>query len=77
LLIILGVWKLPGGIILVPPRFRLLKEWVYAGMFFTYTGAVASHISVGDGFANWIVPAFIAVFTIVSWALRPSSRKLV
>ena len=25
------------------PRFPWLKEWTYAGMFFNFTGAIASH----------------------------------
>jgi DoxX-like family len=30
-------------------RFPRLKEWAYAGAVFTYTGAAASHLAVGDG----------------------------
>lgn len=34
LLVILGVWRVPGALTLLVPRFPRLKEWVYAGAFF-------------------------------------------
>jgi len=73
-LVIIGVWKVPGAIVLLAPRFPRLKEWVYAGAFFTYTGAAASHLAVGDvAFAPY--PAIFGVITLVSWALRPAARR--
>ena len=74
-LVILGAWKLLGGVVLLIPRFPRLKEWAYAGAFFNYTGAVASHVAVGDGVLVWWGPAGFAVILMVSWALRPSSRR--
>jgi uncharacterized membrane protein YphA (DoxX/SURF4 family) len=41
-LTILGIWKIPGAIILVVPRFLRLKEWAYAGIVFELSGAAAS-----------------------------------
>ena len=41
--IILGVWKILGGIVVLGPRLPRLKEWAYAGMVFDLTGAAASH----------------------------------
>jgi hypothetical protein len=61
---------------LLVPRFPLLKEWAYAGAFFNYTGAVASHLAVGDSVDVWWGPAGFAVILMASWALRPSSRRL-
>jgi len=74
--LILGVWKTLGGIAILAPRFPLLKEWAYAGMFFDLTGASASHASVGDPAIKIATPLIIAGIVIASWALRPSSRKL-
>lgn len=74
-LVILGFWKLLGGVAILAPRFPRLKEWAYAGAFFNYTGAVASHIAVGDGMEVWWGPAGFAVILMVSWLLRPSSRR--
>jgi hypothetical protein len=57
------------------PRFPRLKEWVYAGAFFEYTGAAASHLLVGDR-GQWAGPLIFSGFSLLSWALRPASRRL-
>ena len=31
---IIGVWKMLGVIAILIPKFKLLKEWAYAGFFF-------------------------------------------
>jgi len=76
-LIIMGIWKLPCAIVLLIPGWPRVKEWAYAGAFFTYSGAVVLHISAGDGAGGWMGPALYALFTIASWVLRPPSRKMV
>src|SRR5882762_2140872 len=48
LLTIIGVWKLPAFIFLLIPKFPLVKEWAYTGLFFVYTGAMVSHLAMGD-----------------------------
>ena len=55
-LVILGVWKVLGAAAVLVPRYPLLKEWAYAGAVFNYTGAVASHLAVGDGAAAVAYP---------------------
>ena len=77
LLLILGAWKLPCAFVMLLPRFPRLKEWAYAGAVFTYTGAAASHLFVGDAAAKWIGPAVFAAMTLASWALRPPERRVV
>lgn len=77
LLTVIGVWKIPCAFVLLVPRFLRLKEWAYAGAFFNYTGAAASHLFAGDGANKWAVPLVFAGFTLVSWALRPPARRLV
>src|SRR5580692_10838198 len=74
LLTILGIWKLPAAIVLVIPRFGRAKEWAYTGLFLVYTGASASHFMRGDTSEPW-GPLVLALLTIASWTLRPSSRK--
>jgi hypothetical protein len=76
LLLILGVWKLPCALVLLLPRLPRLKEWAYAGAFFTYTGAAASHFLHGDGPGKWMGPLVFGVLTLASWALRPAERRL-
>ena len=76
---ILGFWKVLGAIAILVPRYPLLKEWAYAGIFFDLTGAAASCAAVGGygayGF-HVIAPLIITGFTVASWALRPESRKM-
>jgi len=74
--LILGVWKVLGGIALLAPRFPRLKEWAYAGTFFDLTGAVASHAARGDDTGHLLWPLLFAILTLASWALRPQSRIL-
>ena len=72
----IGIWKMLGIIAILIPNFKLLKEWAYAGLFFTMTGAVISHIASNDVHAQIISPAVLAVFTVLSWYLRPANRKI-
>ena len=76
LLKIMGVWKPLGAIALLVPRFPRLKEWAYAGSFINMTGAAASSVASGDDVGNTLWALLFAVFTLVSWALRPPSRTL-
>jgi len=73
---ILGVWHLGAAAAIIAPKFPRLKEWAYAGSFFLWSGAVASHMLAGDGVNAWLVPLMFATFGIVSWALRPANRRL-
>ena len=76
-LTILGVWKILGVIVLLIPKFPLLKEWAYAGFFFLTTGAIFSHIASGNS-VNEILPSLLLLaLTIVSWYFRPATRKLI
>jgi len=74
-LVIIGVWKLLGAVALVAPRFPRLKEWAYAGAVFNYTGAVASHLALGDGPLALLYPVIQLGLIGVSWRLRPSARR--
>jgi DoxX-like family len=73
---ILGVWDLAGAAVIIAPRFPVLKEWAYAGSFFNFSGAVASHLLAGDGVRTLLAPLVFSMFVIVSWALRPTDRRL-
>ncbi|MGW6459620.1 DoxX family protein [Streptomyces sp. NPDC055078] len=73
--IIIGVCKLPAAVVLVAPGMPRLKEWVYAGVFFIYSGAVASHIAM-DEFAAAAGPLGFAAITAASWATRPEPRRV-
>ncbi|MBV9379378.1 MAG: DoxX family protein [Streptosporangiaceae bacterium] len=74
-LVLLGTWKVLGAAALLVPRHALLKEWAYAGAFFTYTGAVVSHLTTGYAVGELGPLAALAAVTVVSWTLRPASRR--
>lgn len=75
-LTILGVWKILGVVAVLIPKFPILKEWAYAGFFFAMTGAMISHITMGDRFEE-IFPSILSlVLVIVSWYFRPQDRKV-
>lgn len=73
---ILGIWKIAGVTVLLIPRFPLLKEWAYAGFFFAMSGAVISHLASGEGIQEITAPALLTVLTMLSWKLRPTSRRI-
>ena len=73
---ILGCWKVLGAIAILLPGLPRLKEWAYAGMVFDLTGAAASRAAMGDGTPMILVPLLIGSVALMSWALRPGSRKL-
>jgi hypothetical protein len=75
-LVLLGCWKVLGAVALVVPRRALLKEWAYAGAFFAYTGAMVSHLTTGYDLSEIPVLALMTVLTVLSWALRPPSRRV-
>jgi len=76
LLTLLGVWKILGVAAVLAPKFPLLKEWAYAGFFFAMSGAVVSHLAVGDGAIELFGPALLIILTIVSWYFRPADRRM-
>ena len=72
---IIGFWKVLGGVAILSPGFPRLKEWAYAGIFFNMTGAATSHVFAGDAAWHVVVPAAFALLAVASWALRPSNRR--
>lgn len=76
-LTLLGVWKILGVVAILVPKYALLKEWAYAGFFFTSTGAIYSHIVMGDEISEMFGGVLLLILTIVSWYFRPDSRKIV
>jgi len=77
-LYIIGVWKVLGVTAILVPRFKLVKEWAYAGFFFVMTGAFVSHLASGDYRIKALIGPFMqTVFIILSWYFRPANRKLI
>jgi hypothetical protein len=76
ILTILAVWKILGVIVVLTPKFTLLKEWAYAGFFFAMSGAILSHLAIADDAKELFGPGLLLVLTIVSWYFRPADRKI-
>src|SRR4029450_3652488 len=77
LLTILGVWKFLGVVAVLIPGFPRIKEWAYAGFFFAMSGAIFSHLSVGDPVTDILPALLLLTLTLVSWYFRPASRKMI
>lgn len=76
-LTILGVWKILGVVAVLIPKFPLVKEWAYAGFFFAMSGAIFSHIAVGDPAKENIPALTLLILTLTSWYFRPADRKTI
>lgn len=76
LMTIIGVCKLLGVIAILIPKRLLLKEWAYAGFFFVMSGAVISHLIVGDTAGRTFPAVLLFVLVIISWYFRPANRKI-
>ena len=77
LLTIIGLWKILGVVAVLIPKFPLVKEWAYAGFFFAMSGAIISHLMVGDEAKEIFGPTLLLLLTVVSWYFRPAERKLI
>lgn len=76
LLSIIGVWKILGVTAILVRGYPLLKEWAYAGFFFVMSGAVISHIQMGDPVISLFGPVLLLVLNFLSWYFRPTARTL-
>ena len=76
-LTIIGVWKIFGVVAVLIPKFPLLKEWAYAGFFFVMSGAIFSHIAIGDPISAIFPSLLLLILTVVSWYFRPADRKII
>lgn len=56
---ILGTAKLLGGLALINPWFKGLREWAYAGFSFVLIGAVWVHIATSTPFIAALVTAVL------------------
>ena len=63
LLPFLGAAKMLGVAAILVPGMPKLKEWAFAGLLFDVTGALYSHVSVGDSKSGWL-PAVVGVALI-------------
>lgn len=76
LMTIIGVWKILGVTAILIPGRLLWKEWAYAGFFFVMSGAVISHLIVGDTARRTFPAVLLLVLVLISWYFRPADRKI-
>jgi uncharacterized membrane protein len=73
---IIGAWKVLAVIAILVPGFRVVKEWAYAGFFFVMSGAVISHVAMGDSIKEMYASLTRLLLTVLSWYFRPPNRKI-
>jgi hypothetical protein len=74
---LLGIAKILGVVVLLIPKFPLLKEWAYSGFFFMMSGAIFTHIAAGNSMSEIFPSLLLLILTAVSWYFRPAGRKLI
>ena len=80
LLPFLGAAKILGVFAVLMPGFDRLKEWAYAGLVFDITGALYSHLSVGDPVSVWgfaVVALVLVGGSYVVGRLRTQGRTVI
>lgn len=63
----LGIAKLVGGVALLVPLPRSLKEWTYAGFTIDFGSAVIAHLTVGDPISATVMPVVGLVILMTSY----------
>ena len=71
LLLFLGTAKILGVAAVLIPGVSRIKEWAFAGLTFDVTGALYSHLSIGDPPGAWM-PAVVALALIGGLVCRIS-----
>ena len=77
LMTLLGILKILGVIVVTIPGLPRLKEWAYAGFFFSMAGAIFSHLAMNDPAKDIFGPLLLLVLTLLSWHFRPAGRKTI
>ena len=67
----MGYLKVLGVIALLQTKFRVLKEWAFAGFAFIFIGAAVSRAAMGDGAGMVAMPlVMLAVLLVTYWFWR-------
>jgi len=74
LLMFLGTAKILGVAAVLVPGLPGIKEWAFAGLTFDVTGALYSHLSVGDPPAAW-TPAAVALALVAASYVAYRTRR--
>ena len=63
----LGIAKLVGGVALLIPLPRWMKEWTYAGFSIDLGSAIIAHAAVGDPVSTMVAPAVLLAVLMASY----------
>ena len=74
--IVLGIVKPLAAVVLLLPRFALLKEWAYAGVTYALTMAFIAARAAGESPQTWMLPPILLVLLAASYFTRPVGRRL-
>jgi len=74
--VLLGMAKLSGAVVLLLPRWSLLKEWAYAGFTFMWIAASVAHYLAGDR-PLFLLPLMLIGLLATSYVTRSASRRVV
>lgn len=77
LLTLLGIWKILGVGALLVPKLPVVKELAYAGLFFIMSGAIFSHVAIGDSVSEIFPSLLLLMLAVISWYFRPAERKII
>jgi len=77
LMTILGTAKVLGSIAIIQNKFKLIKEWAYAGFTFHFIGAAASRYFGGDDFVLIISPFIFMAVMLVSYFMWKKMQETV
>lgn len=75
-LTIAGVARLLAVIALLQTKFKVIKEWAFAGIAINFVCAFASRALVGDSFGLVIFPLIMLGFLFIPYALWKKVEKV-
>ena len=74
-LIVLGVGKILAAIALVQYKFKIIKEWAYAGLTFNFIGACVARAYGHDSFGLIISPLIFMTVMFVTYFLWKKTEQ--
>jgi DoxX-like family len=76
LMTIAGVARLLAVVVLLQTKFKVIKEWAFAGIAINFVGAFASRAFVGDSFGLIILPLIMLGFLFIPYTLWKKMERL-
>ena len=75
-LIVLGVGKILAAVALVQNKFKIIKEWAYAGLTFNFIGACVARAYGHDSIALIISPLLFMAVMFVAYYLWKKTETI-